>query len=186
MAQRWYWPNHNAAIAAAFRLFGIGLLQGSPGYGYISTARYLCFYRLASPIDGSRLAWVATALLIASRGVSLLEYGRQGAGEVPGFFFLVAGLGLWFAGWEKAPGGGWGWLGCCSGLAMVTKNPISCLVLAPTLGLAWLRITILPRRPPTRFHRSGPGCWCLLRSLAGLYDALLGSGDGWREPGYAA
>jgi hypothetical protein len=84
--------------------------------------------RLARGLDGQRLAWVATALLITSQGVSLLEYGRRVLEEVPG-------LTLWFTAWEKARWWRLVLVGLLLGLATVTKNPCL-LVLAPTLGRA--------------------------------------------------
>ena len=93
--------------------------------------------RLARGLDGQRLAWVATALLITSQGVTLLEYGRRVLGEVPGFFFMVTGPALWFTAWEKARRWRLVLVGLLLGLATVTNNPYL-LVLAPTLGRAWL------------------------------------------------
>ena len=107
------------------------------------------FYHLACVLGGQRLAWVATALLVTSRGVALLEYGRQVLGEVPGLFFVVAGLGLWFATWDKATWRQLGLVGLLLGLAMVTKNQYL-LVLAPTLGLAWLANLVYYRATPQR------------------------------------
>jgi len=136
-------------IAAAFRLFGIGLLQARLVMALYLLAAIYAFYRLAYALGGRRLAWVATALLLASRGVSLLEYGRQVLGEVPGLFFLVTGLVLWFGKWEKA---GWrrlGLVGLLLGLAMVTKHQYL-LVLAPTLVLAWLANLVYYRTAPQR------------------------------------
>ena len=142
-------PTVMLPIAAVFRLFGIGLLQARLVMALYLLATIYVFYRLAHGFGGRRLAWVATTLLITSRGVSLLEYGRQVLGEVPGLFFMVTGLALWFAAWEKA---GWrrlGMAGLLLGLAMVTKNQYL-LVLAPTLGLAWLANLVYYRTVPHR------------------------------------
>jgi hypothetical protein len=136
-------------IAAVFRLFGIGLLQARLVMVAYLLAAIWVFFRLARELGGSRLAWVATALLVASRGVSLLQYGRQVLGEVPGFFFVAAGLGLWFASWEKATWQRLGIVGLLLGLAMVTKNQYL-LILAPTLGLGWLANLIYYRTAPQR------------------------------------
>lgn len=142
-------PTVMLPIAAAFKLFGIGLLQARLVMVLYLLAAIYAFYRLAVVLGGHRLAWVATALLVTSRGVSLIEYGRQVLGEVPGLFFMVAGLSLWLAAWEKA---GWRRLtvvGLLLGLAMVTKNQYL-LVLAPTLGLAWLANLAYYRSAPHR------------------------------------
>jgi 4-amino-4-deoxy-L-arabinose transferase-like glycosyltransferase len=142
-------PTVMLPIAAAFRLFGIGLLQARLLMVLYLLATVYVFYRLARELGGQRLAWVTAALLITSRGVSLLEYGRQVLGEVPGLFFMTAGLALWFAAWEKA---GWrrlGLVGLLLGLAMVTKHQYL-LILAPTLGLAWLANLVYYRTAPQR------------------------------------
>ena len=95
-------PTVMLPIAAVFKLFGIGLLQARLVMILYLLATIYVFYRLAWVLGNQRLAWVATALLVASRGVSLLEYGRQVLGEVPGLFFVVAGFALWFATWDRA------------------------------------------------------------------------------------
>jgi hypothetical protein len=142
-------PTIMLPIAAVFRLFGIGLLQARLVMVAYLLAAIWVFFRLAREMGGSRLAWVATALLVASRGVSLLEYGRQVLGEVPGFFFMAAGFALWFASWERATWRRLGIAGVLLGLAMVTKNQYL-LVLAPTLGLGWLANLIYYRTAPQR------------------------------------
>ncbi|MBC7227808.1 MAG: glycosyltransferase family 39 protein [Thermoflexales bacterium] len=157
-------PTVMLPIAAAFKLFGIGLLQARLVMVLYLLAATYAFYRLATVLGGHRLAWVATALLVTSRGVSLIEYGRQVLGEVPGLFFMVAGLSLWLAAWEKA---GWGRLvgvGLLLGLAMITKNQYL-LVLVPTIGLAWLANLVYYRTAPQRVFVI-PGlvsiaCWAL-------------------------
>lgn len=142
-------PTVMLPIAAVFRLFGIGLLQARLVMVLYLLVTVYVFYRLACELGGRQLAWVATALLITSRGVSLLEYGRQVLGEVPGLFFMVAGLALWFAAWEKADWRRLGLVGLLLGLAMVTKNQYL-LVLAPMLGLAWLANLVYYRTVPHR------------------------------------
>jgi 4-amino-4-deoxy-L-arabinose transferase-like glycosyltransferase len=136
-------------IAAAFWLFGIGLLQARLVMALYLLATIFAFYHLANVMGGRRFAWVATILLVTCRSVALLSYGRQVLGEVPGFFFLVAGLALWFARWEKA---GWRRLlvvGLLMGLAVVTKYQYL-LFVAPALILAWLANMVYYRSAPQR------------------------------------
>lgn len=136
-------------IAGAFKLFRVGLLQARLVIVLYLLAAIFVFFRLACRVGGARLAWVATALLVASNGVALVEYGRQVLGEVPGFFFMAAGLWVWFTDWEKA---GWrrlGLVGLLFGLATVTKNQYL-LVLVPALGLAWLTNLVYYRSAPQR------------------------------------
>ncbi len=140
-------PTVMLPIAAAFKLFGIGLLQARLVMVLYLLAAVYAFYRLVRVLGDRWLAWTATALLVTR--ASLIEYGRQVLGEVPGLFFMVAGLGLWLAAWEKT---GWGRLilvGLLLGLAMVTKNQYM-LVLVPTLGLAWLANLVYYRIAPHR------------------------------------
>jgi hypothetical protein len=142
-------PTVMLPIAAAFQIFGIGLLQARLVMVLYFLAAIYAFYRLAHVLGGDRLAWVATALLVASRGVGLVEYGREVLGEVPAFFFVVVGLAVWFAAWEKASWPRLVAVGLLLGLATVTKNQFL-LVLAPTLGIAWLLNLIYYRTTPQR------------------------------------
>ncbi len=142
-------PTMMLPIAWAFQLFGVGLLQARLVMALYLLAAVGAFFALARHLGGARLAWLATALLVTSRGISLLEYGRQALGEVPGLFFMLAGLAVWFAAWERA---GWPRLigaGLLLGLAMVTKQQYL-LVLAPTLLAAWFLNLIYFRSAPQR------------------------------------
>jgi 4-amino-4-deoxy-L-arabinose transferase-like glycosyltransferase len=136
-------------VAAAFRAFGIGLLQARLVMVLYLLAAIVAFYRLARVLGGRRLAWVATALFVTSRGVSLFEYGRQVLGEVPGFFFLAAGLALWLATWERSSWRRLALVGLLLGLSVVTKNQYL-LVIAPAIGLAWLANLLYYRLAPQR------------------------------------
>jgi len=142
-------PTVMLPIAAAFKLFGIGLLQARLVMVLYLLAAIYAFYRLALVLGGRQLAWVATALLVTSREVSLIEYGRQVLGEVPGLFFMAAGLALWLASWEKAGLRQLMLVGLLMGLSMVTKKQYL-LVLVPTLGLAWLANQLYYRTAPQR------------------------------------
>jgi 4-amino-4-deoxy-L-arabinose transferase-like glycosyltransferase len=142
-------PTVMLPIAAAFRLLGIGLFQARLVMAVYLIATIYAFYRLAHGLGGQRLAWLATILLVASRGAAIFTIGRQVLGEVPGLFFILAGLVVWFAAWEKA-----GWLrlslvGLLLGLAMITKYQYL-LFLIPTLGVAWLANWIYYRSAPQR------------------------------------
>jgi uncharacterized membrane protein YGL010W len=142
-------PTVMLPIAAMFKLFGIGLGQARMVMALYLLAAAGAFYLLARQMGGARLGLAALALLVASRGVGLLEYGRQVLGEVPGLFFMVLGFWLWFEAWERA---GWRRLtgvGLLLGLAVVTKQQYL-LVLAPTLLLAWLANLFYYRTAPQR------------------------------------
>ncbi|MEK7325856.1 MAG: glycosyltransferase family 39 protein [Chloroflexota bacterium] len=136
-------------IAAVFKFFDIGLLQARLVMAAFLLAAIFAFYRLANMLGGPKLAWVAAALLVATRGVGLIEYGRQVLGEVPGLLLMAAGFAVWFKEWEKASWRRLAWAGLLLGLALVTKNQYL-LVLAPTLLTAWFSNLLYYRSAPQR------------------------------------
>ncbi len=142
-------PTVIVPISGLFALFGDGLLQARLVMVLYLLGTIAVFWGLARLMGGSRLAWVAIALLVTSRGVSLLEYGREALGEVPGLFFTVAGLWLWFNAWEHPSWKKLTGAGLLLGLAMVTKYEFL-LFLAPTLILAWLANLAYYRMAPQR------------------------------------
>ena len=152
---RYYGPTNGVGptlllpIAGVFKLFDVGLLQARlVVVVYLLAALYL-FFRLADHLEGKWLAWVALGLLVASRGVAIIEYGRQVLGEVPAFAFMLAGLLVWWKSWEKQD-----WMriilaGVLLGLSVVTKTQFL-LFLAPTLLIAWLANLFYYRLLPQR------------------------------------
>jgi hypothetical protein len=129
-------PTVMLPIAAAFKLFGIGLLQARVVMALYLLATLLVFYQFARYLNGSAFAVLALTLLVASPSVALLETGRQVLGEVPALLMLVGGLWLWFTAWD----GSWTRLTLCGlllGASSVTKYQ-NLLVLVPTIGLAAL------------------------------------------------
>lgn len=136
-------------IAGMFKLFGIGLLQARIVMALYLLAAIVMFYFLARWLGDTRFAVVATALLITSRGVATLEYGRQVLGEVPGLFFVIAGLVVWFRAWDKAQ---WSRLivaGILFGLAVVTKYQYL-IAFAPVLLVTWGLNLVYYRSAPQR------------------------------------
>ena len=123
-------------IAGAFELFGIGLLQARLVMVLYLVGAVVAFYQLARQLSGERFALAASAVLVTSRGIGLLEYGRQVLGEVPGLLFLVGGLLVWFASWQRPAWGRLALAGLLMGLSTVTKNQYL-LVAAPALLLGW-------------------------------------------------
>jgi 4-amino-4-deoxy-L-arabinose transferase-like glycosyltransferase len=128
---------------------GTGLWQARAVVAIYSVATLVVFFLLARTLGGSRLAWVASALLIGSRGVALLEYGRQVLGEVPGLFFVVAGLAAWFTAWERASVRRLVAVGVLLGLAVVTKTQYF-IILAPALALGWVLNLVYYRSAPQK------------------------------------
>ncbi len=142
-------PTVMLPIAAMFKLFGVGLLQARLVMAVYLLLAIAAFYLASRTFGDASFAVVATALLVTSRGIALLENGRQLLGEVPGFFFIIAGLVLWFRVWERA-----GWrrlilIGVLFGLGMVTKYQYL-LIFGPTLLLAWIANLLYYRGTPQR------------------------------------
>lgn len=142
-------PTVMLPIAGAFKLSGIELVTARLVMVAYLLAAIAAFFALARRLGGSRMAWVATALFVVTPGVALIEYGRQVLGEVPGLFFILVALLLWFAAWRRAS-----WLrlaavGALFGLAVVTKYQYL-LVVGPTLLLAWVLNLVYFRAAPQR------------------------------------
>ena len=136
-------------VAGSFAVFGVGLWQARLVIALYAMGCTLALYGLARSLGGSRLAWVATALLVASRGAPFLEYGRQVLGEVPALFFLICGLGVWFASLSRPTVVRIALAGALFGLAMITKQQLL-IVLAPALALGWLGNLLYFRAAPQR------------------------------------
>ncbi len=129
-------PTVMLPIAAVFKLFGVGLLQARLVMALYLLAAIYTFYRLVDHLSGKWVALIALALLLSSRSVLFLEYGRQLLGEVPGFFFLTLALYLWLSKWNENDSKRLALIGLLFGLAMITKYQYL-LFLAPTLILSW-------------------------------------------------
>ena len=130
-------PTVMLPLALVFKLFGIGLLQARFVMALYLLGAILVFYYLVRNLSDTWLALISCALLVSSRSVLILYYGRQVLGEVPGFLFLIASLALWFAKWESNNIKRLILVGLLFGLAIITKYEYL-LFLFPMLGLAWL------------------------------------------------
>lgn len=130
-------PTVMLPIAGVFRLFGIGLLQARLVMALYMIFAMLVFFRLVQGLSNSWLAVIALALLISSRSISFLYYGRQVLGEVPGLFFLLLGILLWFERWGKQSWMRLVIIGLLFGLAMITKYQYL-LFLLPMIALMWV------------------------------------------------
>ena len=142
-------PTVMLPIAASFELFGIGLLQARLVMSVYLLLAILVFYLFVKQHSGSMVAVTATALLLTSRSVLFIHYGRQALGEVPGFVFIMSALLLWFRNWEDSSWKNLGLVGILFGLAAVTKYQYL-LFLIPMLGLAWFANRIYYRQAPHR------------------------------------
>lgn len=91
-------------VAAAFKLFGIGLIQGRIVTGIYLLLAVLFFFLVSDHLYGWKGAGLACALFLTGAMVNPLVRGfpyepvthaRFVLGEVPGFFFLLLGTWLW-------------------------------------------------------------------------------------------
>lgn len=152
---RYYGPTNGLGptvllpVAGVFRLLGIGLLQARLVMVVYLLVGLFLFYRLTVSLEGDGWQSLAFLLLFASRGVSILEYGRQVLGEVPALVFLLGGLLVWWRSWEKPSWGKLTLAGVLLGLSVVTKSQVL-LFLGPTLALAWLANLLYYRLLPQR------------------------------------
>jgi 4-amino-4-deoxy-L-arabinose transferase-like glycosyltransferase len=137
---RYYGPTTAAGptvllpIAGSFAIFGTGLVQARLVITvYLLLCLALC-YMVAARIATPRMALLATALLLASRGAATLPWGRQVLGEVPALAFVLAGLFFWHGALIRHCGRRALAAGVCWGLAMVTKNQ-AIVAFAPAVAL---------------------------------------------------
>ena len=93
-------PTVMLPIAAAFKVAGVGLLQARIVMAVYLLLAVAAFIVLAWRVAGPGAGALAMLLLLTSPSISLFENGRQVLGEVPGLFFLCAGLTWWLACWE--------------------------------------------------------------------------------------
>lgn len=124
-------------IAFIFKIFGIGLLQARLVMVVFLLGALYVFYRLGVKLLGPIGAFLALGLVVGSQAISMIEYGRQVLGEVPGLLFLLLAIVLWFGLWEKGNILQLGLVGALFGLAMVTKYQYV-IIIVPVLGLSWL------------------------------------------------
>jgi len=129
-------PTVMLPIAGSFQLFGVGIGQARLVMVLYLAAAAALMFLLARHLLGTLTALVATALLLTIPAVSLVEYGRQVLGEVPGLAFMAGGFLLWFVRWRRARWWELILVGALLGLSVVTKYQYL-LVLGATLLLAW-------------------------------------------------
>lgn len=129
-------PTVMLPIAAAFKVFGIGLLQARVVMALYLLAAIYVFYRFARSLNGSAFAMLALVLLVTCPSIAFIQTGRQVLGEVPAFLMVVAGFWIWFDAWDRS----WSRLtlaGLLFGAAAITKYQ-NLIVLMPTIAIAAL------------------------------------------------
>lgn len=126
-------------IAAVFKLFGIGLLQARwVMVGFTLLATVAC-YSVARQLYGDCVALVAASLLVLvvyDEFTSLLFLGRQVLGEVPAFFYLMAGCSIWMRQRSDAKWAALALAGVFWGLAVLAKWIF--VMVIPCLVVLWI------------------------------------------------
>jgi 4-amino-4-deoxy-L-arabinose transferase-like glycosyltransferase len=154
-------------VAAAFKLFGVGLLPGRGVAAVYTLLTLLLFYLTGRALFGKLAAWLGLFFLLASPAVGFLVYGRQLLGEVPAFaFFLLAFL-AWLKGLRSGRRAFYVVAGLALGAAMITKSQYV-LMVAGTLFF----LVIADRF----YYRQQNGKWLILVGILayGCFFAWVG------------
>jgi 4-amino-4-deoxy-L-arabinose transferase-like glycosyltransferase len=142
-------PTVMLPVALVFKLFGVSIPLARLVIVVYGILALLAFYALTTHLVNRRAALLAIALLVASPSVDFVYTTRTVLGEVPGLFFVILGLWLWFRPtkhqWRSliAVGGAFG-------LACATKNQFA-VILLPSLLLAWIADLLWYKQRDWRF-----------------------------------
>jgi 4-amino-4-deoxy-L-arabinose transferase-like glycosyltransferase len=109
-------------VAAAFALFGTGLMQARGVMVVFLLVSVILSFILGKRLYGIRQAIAATFLLLALPQEGLVFFGRQVLGNVPAFAYFLAGYLLWLVTVDRDQARYAGWAGLLFGLALVTKG----------------------------------------------------------------
>jgi hypothetical protein len=172
-------PTVMLPVAAAFKVLGVGLLQARLVLAVYFVGSMIAFYSLGRRLGGRVTGLIAAGLLLSSPGPSVVEYGRQALGEVPGGFFLAAGLAVWFHSWRRPAVGRLVVAGLLLGLATATKH-VYLLALGPALLGAWI-LNLTYYRSLPQYVFLVPGTLCAAIFALWQFTALA-----WLSPGTLA
>ncbi len=167
-------------IALVFKLFGVSIPLARLVIVAYALAALVMFYLLTSRYLNFPSTMITLALIFFSPGIDFIFHARTVLGEVPGLFFLCAGLWLWLR-----PGtASYGRLllvGVFTGLACITKNQFA-LVILPAMLLNWIADLFWYRRRGWRYFVI-PGI--VAGVLFGFWTYIviikLGQGDSFSE-----
>ncbi len=115
-------------------------------YGVLALA---VLYLLTARLVNRRAALVAVAIALISPAVDFVYNARTVLGEVPGLFFILAGLWLWLKPGKHSPQNLL-LVGLMFGLACITKNQYALFTL-PSLLLAWFADLLWYKRSGWRY-----------------------------------
>ncbi len=157
-------------IALAYRIWGIGLVQGRAVMALYASLTLILLYFCGQTLFNRRVGIIAVVLVLGAQSVGFFVFGRPMLGEVPALGFFLAG---WLA-WNQAVRRNRWWLalfaGILFGLAMVTKSYYLIMV-SGTIGL----LVILDRF----FYRQKRFNYLLIMGVAAV--ACYGAWLGWQR-----
>ena len=136
-------------IALLFRLVEVSVPLARLVIVVYGVLMLVALYGLAAQLGDRRLALVTLILAVTSTGLDFTYYSRHVLGEIPGLFFLFAGLWLWLRPGSRGLAALVG-VGILMGLAAITKNQYAVFVL-PGLLLAWILDLVWYRRRGWRY-----------------------------------
>src|SRR5262249_51695381 len=109
-------------LALAYRLWGVGLVQGRVVMALFAAITLFLLYLCARTLFNRRVAIISIILVIGAQSVGYFIFGHPVLGEVPALGFFLGG---WLV-WNQAVRRKKMWLtllaGLLFGLAMVTKS----------------------------------------------------------------
>lgn len=124
-------------IAASFKLFGVGVVQGRAVMVIFLWLFLWTTWLFTRELASERVADLSVLLLVGAPAVSVLMLGRQVLGEVPALWFVMLGLLAWQRALVTGKGAGFIVSGLLFGLAVVTKYQFL-IMLMPGFALAWV------------------------------------------------
>ncbi|GEM_PF-3498049 len=131
-------PTVMLSIAAVFKLFGVGLLQGRVIAGIYSLLALWFLYHCTAELFGKRAALLSIFIMPGSPAVGFLIHGRFVSGDIPALSFFLAACYTWAKSqrtssiWKSIL------VGCLFGATMITKTQYFVMVIAAAILLAVL------------------------------------------------
>lgn len=167
-------------IAFAFKLFGVGIPLARLVIVIYALGALVAFYRLARLFLSEWFTLAALVLMLLSPGVDFFFNARTVLGEIPGLFFVTAGLWLWLRPGVRGIPALIG-VGVLMGLGSITKNQFAMFIL-PSLLVAWIADLFWYRqRGWKHFVIPGVVAGVLFGAWLGFVVLKLGGGDSLSE-----
>lgn len=133
-------------IAAAFAVFGVGLLQARLVMVVGMVGAAIVFFLLARRLFGAPAAICSTVLLLAVPDEGFILYGRHALGNVPALGWFLLGCLIYSAAGQRRDWRLGALAGLMMGIAAITKAQY--ILLLPVLATAWGVEWLVYRRLP--------------------------------------